>query len=549
MIHEHGEKRKHTKPQTVIKPLSETALAYLMECRRLTPETIAAYRLGTAALKGGEVIALPVYDEKGELQLVSFRHPTGGILKSREEGKDGEWIEKDVKTLIEPGGKSILFGSHLCDPSLGPLVICFGHYDAMTVYQDGIPNAVSIAFGDGDKGFFNYQIEFINSFSGVIIYNDLDKHTSEQSKENARKNLDELARRLGKHRVRLVSQDEGDRYGTKDASDLLQAKGEGFNKMLVELAEPYPVGVVNVATHVEPPQSIGVTIGIPEIDRVTNGFAGKQLVVVGGDNEAGKTTNVLNWMAHWINLRHAVLLFSGEQGIGEVREIFDRIAAGPDNIRSFENSNGFTEFVPLDERLPNIRKWYDGYFYQYAEMALKPEEFFEVAEVAVQRYGCRFIVVDNLMAFTTGEKDNLYRAQAAFVDSCKKFADKWDVTVILLCHIRKEREEKITKNSKPVFPQKDWIMGDKGIQNWADFIILMYRVPEAFRKATAFDVKYTKLEGVDACAIVGKNRKSGLKPLVKMGFDLKAKRFWQLTKANDDRRQYSWEDEFNIFDF
>ena len=118
-----GGGRKFTKPQTEILPLGQAAWQYLNVERGLRREVVEAYRLGTS--KHGEIV-VPFFDERDELQLVKFRHAAGEMLKRRRKLDNGEFAEYEAKSTIEKGGRGILFGSHLCDPEAGALVICFG---------------------------------------------------------------------------------------------------------------------------------------------------------------------------------------------------------------------------------------------------------------------------------------------------------------------------------------------------------------------------------------------------------------------------------------
>lgn len=214
-----GGSRKFTKPQTKILPLTPEALDYLTRERGLRKDTLEAYGLGCN--ERGEIV-IPFYDEHGALVMIKRRHPQGKMLQRRRKNDDDTWTEYEVKTDIEKGGKPVLLGSQICQPSEGALVICFGDYDAMTCAQDGIPNCVSLPFGDKGFGFLDTQWNFIEQFEEIILYADNDTYPSPEKELKAAKKLDELATRLGKHRVRLVN--KLDMHGAKDANDLLLKK-------------------------------------------------------------------------------------------------------------------------------------------------------------------------------------------------------------------------------------------------------------------------------------------------------------------------------------
>lgn len=515
--------RQYRTPQTEILPLDAEASDYLTKQRGLRKDTLESYRVGLS--KAGEIV-VPAFDESDNLALIKFRHKTGGKVTRKRKLDNGQWEEYQAKSVIEPGGKPVLIGSHLCDPREGALVICFGDYDAMAVSQDGVPNAVSLPFGDKGLGFIDLQWEFLERFAEIIIYPDNDKFPNPQAEAQAKKKLDELATRLGKHRCRLVS--NAHRFDTKDANELLLKKGAGFNRRAVENAEWFPSGIVAVADYEEPEAQEGVPIGMPDVDKSIGGLSGGQLIIISGDNGAGKTTEVLNIAANFIEEGVPVFVWSGEQKVGKIRYWFERIAAGRMNLkRVVGTKTGFEYFFPIDDCLDAIRHWYRNFLFQYTEITPTQEQFFEAAELGVRRYGCGLVIIDNLMAFTGGEGDGYYQSQGDFAESCKRFAEKWNVPVVLICHNRKF--EQLSKGYR--LPTKDDIEGSKKITNWADTVFQMWRVPEI-----------AKQDFMDADTIlrICKSRESGIIQDIRLAFDTDSNRFCQMSEMDTVNRQYGW---------
>lgn len=526
-----GGERKYLKPKTEILPLTAEAREYLTNVRGIRLETLEAYRVGCN--KRGEIV-IPFFDEKDELNLVKFRDAKGKMLKRRRKNDDGSFDDYSVKTDIEKGGKPVLLGSHLCDEREGSLIICFGDYDAMTVSQDGVPNCVSLPFGDKGFGFLDTQWNFLEKFPEIIIYPDNDQFDNPAAELRAAKKLDELANRLGKYRCRLVRKE--DLHGAKDANELLLKKGVGANLAAINNADWFPSGIVAVADYVEPPSAEGIPTGRPDIDKATGGFGGGQLVIVSGDNGAGKTTEVLNWTANFIEEDAPVFFWTGEQKVGKIRYWFERIAAGEDYLRHVVGEKtGFDFYFPKEEVIEAIKHWYRNYLFQLNKTGIEAQEFFESAELAVRRFGCRFIVIDNLMAFTGGEGEGYYQAQGDFAQSCKHFAEKWDVCVILICHNRKS--EQTGKNYR--LPGKDDVEGSKKVTNWADVVIQMVRVPEAFQ---------FKFGGADSLSLLCKNREGGVFEDIRLCFERKSNRLCQMSESwrmNKDFGWVKWMDKYN----
>jgi twinkle protein len=511
--------KTYVSPKTEIGPLSPTAETYLTEKRKLSLKTLAAFEVGCT--KDGK-IAIPFFDEKGIRQMVKFRHAEGGMLKL---------YDKSLKTYSEPKGKGVLLGSHLCHPAEGPLVLCFGDYDAMSIYETGIPNATSLPLGDGGHDFIKFQWDFLEQFNQIIIFNDIDEYPDEKARLRASEKLANLVQRLGKHRCKIVQ--FADRHGAKDANALLISHGSDVCRVAVENAEWFPEeGLVKLADYEDVAVEHGQPTGYSEIDRNTGGFSKGQLVLIGGDNGTGKTTVALNLIAKAIDLRVAVMFWSGEQRPGKIRYWFERIAAGPQYLKTVtDHSTGFNRYFPYDENKTRIKEWYRDYLFQYTNFSPTKEQYFEVAELAIRRYGVGIVVIDNLMAFTGGEGESYYQTQGDFAQSCKMFAETWGVVVILIVH-NKKKFQKEKEVDKLQFSTKDDIEGSKKITNWADLIFQMDRIPAALRTG--------QWEGIDGAIGLCKCRESGILGTTPIKIDLPSNRISQASD-NGHRTLYGWE--------
>jgi len=512
----------YKKPEAEILELTDQARMYLTEERNLSESVITQFGLGCS--KKGEII-IPFYDDLNELRLIKYRSAIGEKI-SRVKRVNGEVEVIESKTFSEYGGAPILFGTHLCDPKKGPLVMCFGEYDAMSVAQDGVENCVSLPFGDLSHKFVELQWEFLDKFEEIILYPDNDKDPKVKKISDTK--IFELATRLGRHKCKIV--DAGLMREAKDANQLLVEEGAGINKELIENVIFYPEpGLIRLVDYKDVPYVEGTPTTWKDFDETTGGISDGELTIISGDNNAGKTTTILNLIAMMMSGGQHCFYWSGEQGPGKLRWWLEQILAGPSFIKSDISKAGREYFFADPEYIKKIRRWYQDLLYVLDKRGLTSEEFFEVCELVVRRYGCTKLFIDNLMAFTDQDED-YYGAQGTFTRSCKNFAEDWGCHVFLVTHNRKEDQGKI--------PDKDSVEGSKKITNWADNVIQVFRVPATMQN------EGDPFQDTDTIIKLAKHRDSEKLVDLKMKFDRQSKRIVQLSEADTKMARFlGWENE------
>ena len=462
-------------------------------------------------------IVLP-YFENGEKVMLKFRH-----ARKTKQGERKAWREE--------GGKPVLWGLDLAEPSKGPLVITFGEYDTMTLDECDIPNAVSVPSGDKDLTWIDLDWERLQRFSEIILWPDNDEPDAngERSGEIA---LKACAVRLDIARVRVVS------CQFKDANEMLYRVTKQFNRGFAEAAIQevvsdagfYPVEhiirVVDIPD--EPVVQDGTTTGWRGLDRLTGGHRGGEVTAWAGDNSSGKTSAMLTVAAEAINQNEPVFIYSGEMRKSKVRYWSELVMAGPELlIARFSERTGRDYFEVDQRKLPLIRDWYANSYYLYDVLGGTTEDtLFDTASMAARRFGCTSFIFDNLMMLTIDatEKNYLSR-QASFVGRCKEFAEKYNVHIHLITHNRKPTD------SAPR-PTKGSVEGTQKITNLVDNVLTWYRIPE--------QQKRDDLEGVDSLLYVFKIRDSGEPAVLRFNFDRSSKRLYECEHPENRIKMYGW---------
>lgn len=503
--------------------LSKTALDYLIKVRKLEPSSIEEY--GLCMNSRGEIQIL-FRDHHGDLRAVKRRAADGTFLQRKRKDENSGWEEYECKSDCIPGAKPALLGSHLIKDFNLPLLISFGEYDTLTLH--GIDNRrtfhpVSPPFGDKSLTWIDHQFDWLEKFNKIIIFPDFDH--SEKTRKHLFEKIEELSRRLGKHKCWIVQ--EKFVLDAKDPNDLYLKHGKdalfAAIKNIVPIPEP---GLESLADYEGQEFIEGVPTGYHDYDAATGGLIYGGLTLISGDNNAGKTTNILNILGNVVAGGNSVFYWSGEQKADKYRWWLEQIFAGPVYVdHKMSPKTGRNYHFLRNDLVPVVRSWYHDKFFHYNKRGFDSEELFRVLELAVRRHGVFLICIDNLMAFT-GDAEEYYASQAAFVESCKNFAVEWNVHIMLVVHNRK---------NDPLSPgTKDDVEGSKKIVNWADALIQIFRVSEPLKN---------KFPGLDAIWSLCKNRET--EDLVDIGmiYEPTSKRIAQQAYPDRIERLMGWEEQ------
>jgi KaiC/GvpD/RAD55 family RecA-like ATPase len=441
--------------------LNQKAKEYLNNVRKLSDSTLEAYRIRTNDT--GQII-IPFFDDMKHLRMVKYRHETGGMLKYKTTDKDNKQIEVDVKTYAKPGGTAILLGTHLVTDMTKTLYICYGDYDSMSAYEAGFVNATSLPYGDSGQTWITNQFDMMESIERIVFVPDVDNKA--KTKATLMKKLDEMAMRLGKHKCYMTQ--EKFMLGCKDLNELLQKHGiHAITKCLTNVIPVPEVGLIRLAEYERKPYKMGTAVGMTQLDKATAGFQDGGLTIISGDNNAGKSTLLCNFIAKFISKSEGCFYWSGEQNPDQMRRWVELVIAGPNFLQKRIDKETGAEYYVVDEvYIPAIEGWYLDKLFTYDKRSVDTEKFFEVLELCVRRYGIKKVFIDNLMAFT-GSSDNYLQTQGDFVESCKMFAEDWGVHVFVIAHNKKTENE---------IANKDDVEGSKKVTNWADKVIQLVRV-------------------------------------------------------------------------
>lgn len=486
---------QYTLPDTKLLPPTDKIYQYF-DSRKIGRQTVDAFRV-SADEKG--MIVFPFY-ENGVNVFEKFRRPW---KPSETEKKNKEWRV--------PGTKPVLFGMDMCAFSK-PLVITEGEIDAMSLYEAGITNAVSVPSGCEDYSWVENCWDWLEKFKTIVLFGDSD--------EPGRKMVQTLSKRLDESRCRIVEDyPENPKGGLcKDANEILYHYGEFKLIEMVENAREVPIkGLLDLASipPYDPTSVPRIKTMIPALDSALGGLAEGGITILTGKAGDGKSTLTGLLLLNGIEQGYSVCAYSGELPKEKFQEWINLQCAGSDYIG--------LKYDPIREEEVPVLSWavqqrlldyYRGRFFLYDNNEIfehnQAESILSVFTMAARRYGCKLFLIDNMMTSLSDSEEET-KAQGKFVNAVKKFATRYRVHVLIVAHPRK------TKAGEHL--RKDDVGGNSAIVNLSDSAIVVER---------------------PNLRII-KNREGGVQKLIECCYCGDSRRIYQADKG--DLNHFSWNKE------
>ena len=488
----------YKKPDIPTADLTQEAIEY-MQRRKISLQTLENWKVKQRNWNGRDCYVFQYFNQDNELDFVSYREIKKGGLKGG--------CERDTK--------AILWGMWHIDKGK-PVVIVEGQPDAMAVWESGYKNVVSVPSGSNSFTWIDNCWDWLQDVIEFIIWADND--------EPGRKMAQELQIRLGKYRTKVIISKR------KDANEVLYFDGkEAVQKFITDAIRQTPAGILNMSQveYIGVTESEGIPTGFYGLDNTIEDLQAQQLSVLVGRNGEGKSTIVSQITAKCIDNTIPVFLYSGEMSTQRILNWLFKQVIG--------DERQFLDFVQTKYRLkaeikPNalqaLRQWCADLFFTYdksiTNVRKNTNDLFEVMGVAVKRYGCKLLIIDNLMSALEDSADSINADQSNFVQRCKDFADNFQVHVMLIVHPNKGKRqgEKL---------EKEDISGSGNIPNKADLIIALER---QFQEGRDCDAKVRLI----------KDRDEGRFAEVKLMFQETTKRFYELENGTVRNIDYMWKD-------
>jgi replicative DNA helicase len=195
----------------------------------------------------------------------------------------------------------------------------------------------------------------------------------------------------------------------------------------------------------------GLSSGYAEVDRLTKGLVGGELVVIAGATSQGKTTVALNIANNVAGAGVPVLFVTLEMTKAEVTARLMKMNGG-DNA-DYQQAASMLAYQKEDE--------------------LNWKDIDGLIAKAKQELGVGLIVIDHLHYFSR-ELEHLSEDLGRITKELKKNAIRHDVPILLISHVRK----KGNNEAKGKAPDIDDLRGSSYIAQDADIVLMVARAAE-----------------------------------------------------------------------
>ncbi|MBI1377979.1 MAG: replicative DNA helicase [Frankiales bacterium] len=213
----------------------------------------------------------------------------------------------------------------------------------------------------------------------------------------------------------------------------------------------------------------GVPTGFADLDAVTNGLHGGQMVVVAARPAIGKSTLGLD-LARSASIRHglASAIFSLEMSRNEIamRLLSAEAQIALNHLRSGTMSDG--DWQKLARKMSAVSE---------APLFIDDSPNMTMMEIRAkcrrlkQRHDLRLVVIDYLQLMTSGKKvESRQQEVSEFSRSLKLLAKELDVPVVAISQLNRGAEQRTDKR-----PQMSDLRESGSIEQDADMVVLLHR--------------------------------------------------------------------------
>jgi hypothetical protein len=291
---------------------------------------------------------------------------------------------------------------------------------------------------------------------------------------------------------------------------------------------------LNDIKYVDISSLVHIPTGYTILDKKIMGLLLGDVTVMSGLSGSGKTSWLDCLALNVVDRGVKTAIWSGELQDFRFQSWIDQIAAGKNYVRKKEGYDGL--YYCPKQTAERINSWLGDKLLLYNNRwGNKWGQIFNGIRDAVEKRGCKLIILDNLMALNITDYDgDKYSQQTQFINDIKEYAKLWNIHIILVAHPRKDMG----------FLRKESISGTADLTNLCDNCFIIHRVNRDFKNRGSEFLGAEKINeylGFDAVLEVAKNRSMGVvDELIGMYYERESRR---LKNEISENVIYGWMEE------
>lgn len=400
-------------------------------------------------------------------ELINVKYRTGNKLFTLESGAE-----------LIPYNLDAIAGEREC-------IITEGEMDCLSFVEIGKPNCVSVPNGANSN--LSYLDDFIDGWfeDKEVIYIAVDTDAKGLQLR------DELIRRFGAERCRIVTYDEG----CKDANEHLLRYGKESLERCISAAKDVKVdGVFSLNDYEDELDSIyrdglkkGFLVGHPNLDQLIS-FETKRVAIVTGVPGSGKS-EFIDEMCVRFNVFHdfKVAFFSPENMPIEYHavKLMEKLCG-----KRLQSVGTDGENITQAQYLHAKDYYRNNFFHILPEEGYTIDNILAKAQYLVRRRGIRILVIDpfNRIESEQSGKESETQYISRILDKLTNFAQQQNILIFLMAHPTKVRKD----NGNRGIPTMYDINGSANFYNKADFGLIVHREKEEGKNHTLVRVEKVK---------------------------------------------------------
>lgn len=218
----------------------------------------------------------------------------------------------------------------------------------------------------------------------------------------------------------------------------------------------------------------GIPSGFYALDKLTCGFQGSDLILLGARPSMGKTAMALNIAANAARMGYKIFIFSLEMAENQA---VDRMISAEAMVNGMKFKTGkFSspdDWEAINKASSRIHEWP---IYIDDSASLSYLEIIRISRRAKKQYGIDFIIIDYLQYITGDKSQGKNYEIESITRNLKAMAKDLSIPVLLLSQLNRKCEERPNPHKRPMLSD----LRDSGaIEQDADLVLFLYR-PERY---------------------------------------------------------------------